>query len=206
VAENGEAALFLCLPHSPLSSIKNCVHINVNASSKRCVDALLHTRENKITTAQPTIAMDLKEKTEKLGGNPLIRYAILFIGLIVLFLSEGILTWKRTAERDAAGNVAAIQFDIGKLEQSIADKDSSSEDKKAWRVKINNLKENDLEDASMEAIAESVDAKNGIWLWSMAKLKGLAITCIGLLIIAASGGTHEKVGALVALGLVVARL
>ena len=150
--------------------------------------------------------MDLKEETKKLGSNSLIRYAILFIGLIVLFLSEGILTWKRTAERDAAGNVAAIQFDIGKLEMNIADKDSSTDDKKGWREEIKDLKETDLVDARMEAAAESVDAKNGIWLWSMAKLKGMAITCIGLLIIAASGGTHEKVGALVALGLVVARI
>ena len=85
--------------------------------------------------------MDLKEETAKLGSNSLIRYAILFIGLCVLFLSEGILTWKRTAERDAEGNVASIQFDIGKLEKNIADKDSSTDDKKAWREEITDLKE-----------------------------------------------------------------
>ncbi|MCP5536947.1 MAG: hypothetical protein H7A51_12040 [Akkermansiaceae bacterium] len=150
--------------------------------------------------------MDIKEETAKISGNPLIRYAILFIGLCILFLSEGILTWKRTAERDAAGNVDAIQFKIGKLEKDIADKDSSSDDKKAWREEVKDLKENDLDEARMEAASESVDAKNGIWLWSMARLKGLAIVSIGLLIIAATGGTHEKIGALVALGLVVARL
>ena len=150
--------------------------------------------------------MDITDETKKLGGNPLIRYALLLIGLLVLFLSESILTWKRTAERDAEGNVAAIQFDIGKLEKNIADKDSSSDDKKSWREEIKDLKENELVDARMEAAAEGVDAKNGIWLWSMARLKGMALISVGLLIIAAAGGKYEKVGALVALGLVIGRL
>ena len=126
--------------------------------------------------------------------------------ILVLFLSESVLTWKRTSERDAAGNVAAIQLDIGKLEKNIADKDSSADDKKAWREEIKDIKENDLDDARMEAASESVDAKNGIWLWSMARLKGMALISVGLLIIAATGGKYEKVGALVALGLVIGRL
>ena len=150
--------------------------------------------------------MDITDETKKLGGNPLIRYALLLIGLLVLFLSESILTWKRTAERDAEGNVAAIQFDIGKLEKNIADKDSSSDDKKSWREEIKDIQENELVDARMEAAAEGVDAKNGIWLWSMARLKGMALISVGLLIIAATGGKYEKVGALVALGLVIGRL
>lgn len=150
--------------------------------------------------------MDITDETKKLGGNPLIRYALLLIGLLILFLSESILTWKRTAERDAEGNVAAIQFDIGQLEKNIADKDSSSDDKKSWREEIKDLKENELVDARMEAAAEGVDAKNGIWLWSMARLKGMALISVGLLIVAATGGKYEKVGALVALGLVIGRL
>jgi hypothetical protein len=149
--------------------------------------------------------MDIKEETKKIGGNPLIRYAILFLGLLVLFLSEGVLTWKQTSERDAAGNVAKIQHEINMLEKDIADSDDSG-DKKDMREEIKDLKENDLVDASMEAASESVDAKNGIWLWSMVQLKGVALVSLGLLIIAATGGTHEKIGALVALGLVVTRL
>ncbi len=150
--------------------------------------------------------MDITDETKKLGGNPLIRYALLFIGLLVLFLSESILTWKRTAERDAEGSVAKIQFNIGKLEKQIADKDSSSDDKKAWREEIKDLKETDLDDARMEAASEGVDAKSGIWLWSMARLKGMALISVGLLIIAVTGGKYEKVGALVALGLCIGRL
>ncbi len=150
--------------------------------------------------------MDITDETKKLSSNPLIRYALLLIGLLVLFLSESVLTWKRTSERDAAGNVAAIQLDIGKLEKNIADKDSSADDKKSWREEIKDLKENELDDARMEAASESVDAKNGTWLWSMARLKGMALISVGLLIIAATGGKYEKVGALVALGLVIGRL
>lgn len=149
--------------------------------------------------------MDITEETQKLGSNPLIRYAVLFLGLIVLFLSEGILTWKSTSARDAAGNVDAIQYKVVKLEQKIADSDST-DDKKGYREEIKDLKEIDLVDARMEAAAESVDSKNGVWLWSMARLKGVAIISVGLLIIAATGGKSEKVGALIALGLVVARL
>ncbi len=149
--------------------------------------------------------MDINAETEKIGSNVLIRYAVLFLGLLVLFLSEGVLTWKQTSERDAAGNVAKIQHQINTLEKDIADSDDSG-DKKDMREEIKDLKENDLVDARMEAASESVDANNGIWLWSMVHLKGLAITSLGLLIIAASGGTHEKIGALVALGLVITRL
>jgi len=150
--------------------------------------------------------MDITDETKKLGSNPLIRYALLLIGLLILFLSESILTWKRTAERDAEGNVAAIQFDIAKLQKNIADADSSAEDKKAWREEIKEVKQPKLDDARMEAASEGVDAKNGIWLWSMTRLKGMALISVGLLIIAATGGKYEKVGALVALGLVIGRL
>ena len=149
--------------------------------------------------------MDIKAETEKIGSNVLLRYAVLFLGLLVLFLSEGVLTWKQTSERDAAGNVAKIQHQINTLERDIAYSDDSG-DKKDMREEIKDLKENDLVDARMEAAGESVDAKNGIWLWSMVHLKGVALVSLGLLVIAASGGTHEKIGALVALGLVITRL
>ena len=149
--------------------------------------------------------MDISEETQKIGSNPLLRYAILFLGIIVLFMSEGILTWKRTAERDARGDVEAIQFEINKLQKEIADSEDSDE-KKDKREEIKDLKENDLVDAQMEAASEAVDANNGIWIWSMARLKGAAIAAFGLLIIGITGGNHEKIGALVALGLILARM
>ncbi len=149
--------------------------------------------------------MDISEETQKLGSNPLIRYGILFIGLAVLFFSEGILTWKRTSARDAAGNVDAINYKIGKLTKDIADSDDS-DDKKDMREEIKDLKENDLVDARMDAAGEEVDSKTGTWLWSMASLFGAGVVALGLLIIGATGGKHEKIGALVALGLIVARM
>ncbi len=150
--------------------------------------------------------MDIKEETQKIGGNPLLRYAILVIGLLIMLFSEGVLTWKGTSQRDAAGNVAAIELDIAKLKQKIEDKDSSSDDKKEWREEIKDLRENELKDARMEAAEEGVDAQNGTWFWSMVRHLGGTLTCIGLLVVAATGGNHEKVGALVALGLILSRI
>ncbi len=150
--------------------------------------------------------MNIKEETRKIEGNPVIRYALLVIGLLVMLFSEGILTWKRTSERDAAGNVAAVQLDIAKLKQQIADKDSSSDDKKAWREEIKDLEENDLKDARMDAAEESVDAQNGVWFWGMVHHLGTALAALGLLVVAATGGSHEKIGALVALGLMLSRI
>ena len=149
--------------------------------------------------------MDITDETQKLTGNPLIRYAVLLIGLVILIFSQGILTWKMTSNRDAAGNVAAIELEMRFLEKDISDSDDSAE-KKDLRAKIKEIKEGDLVDAQMEAASESVDAKNGIWLWSMAHLLGAAIISLGLIIIAAAGTTHEKLGALIALGIIVARL
>ena len=149
--------------------------------------------------------MDITEETQKLTGNPIIRYAILLIGLAIIIFSQGVLTWKRTSDRDASGNVDAIQLKIMYMEKDISDSDDSKE-KKEIRETIKELKEGKLVDARMEAASESVDAKNGIWLWSMAHLLGVAIISMGLIVIAGIGSTHEKVGALIALGIIVARL
>lgn len=149
--------------------------------------------------------MDITEETKKIGGSSIMRYALLFLGLIILFLSQSVLTWKRTSERDAAGDIAAVQFDIKFLEDEIKNSDDAAE-KKDMREELKELKEEKLEDARFEAAAESVDAKNGIWLCSMLNLAGLGLSSLGLLIIAATGGSHEKLGALIAIGFIVTRL
>ena len=149
--------------------------------------------------------MDISEETQKIGANPIISYGILLIGLAILFFSQGILTWKRTSAQDAEGKIAAINYDIKMLEKEIEDSDDSDE-KKDLREEIKDLKENDLEDARQDAAGEAVDARNGIWFWSMANLKGAAIVALGLLIIAATGSKYEKIGALVGLGLIVSRM
>jgi len=149
--------------------------------------------------------MDITEETEKLTSNPLLRYAILLIGLLILFFSQGILTWKRTSERDAAGNVKSVELAIIELEKEVADSEDADE-KKDLRENIKDIKETELVKARMEAAGESVDAQNGIWLWSMARLGGAAVLSLGLLIIASVGSNHEKTGALIALGIIVSRL
>ena len=149
--------------------------------------------------------MDITEETQKLTGNPLLRYGILLIGLALLIFSQGVLTWKRTSDRDAGGYVAAIQLDIRYLEKDISDSDDAAE-KKEFREQIKDLREEKLLKAQMEAASESVDAQNGIWLWSMARLLGIGILSFGLVVIAAIGSNHEKVGALVALGVIISRL
>lgn len=149
--------------------------------------------------------MDLNEETQKLGGNAIIRYALLLLGLLIFLLSQTVLTWKSTSARDAAGSVDAIQLEMATLEKKAADAEKSDE-KKELREQAKDLKENDLEDARMEAAEESVDAKQGLWLWSMVRLKGLALMSMGLLVIAGVGSTHEKIGALVALGMIVTRI
>ncbi|BDS07520.1 hypothetical protein NT6N_25600 [Oceaniferula spumae] len=149
--------------------------------------------------------MDFNEETQKLGGNAVIRYALLLLGLLIFLLSQGILTWKSTSARDAAGQVEAVQYKIALLEKEKADSDSA-DDKKEYSEEIKGLKENDMEKVRMEAAEENVDSKTGIWLWSMARLKGIGIMCLGLLVIAGTGGSHEKIGALIALGLLVTRM
>lgn len=149
--------------------------------------------------------MDITDETQKLTSNPLIRYAILLIGLAVLIFSQGILTWKMTSNRDAAGSVDAIELEMMFLEKDISDSDDSAE-KKDIRAQIKEIKEGELVDAQMEAASENVDAKNGIWLWSMAHLLGVGIISLGLIVIAAAGTTHEKLGALIAIGVIVARI
>ena len=149
--------------------------------------------------------MDISEETQKIGANPLIRYGILLIGIAVLFLSEGILTWKHSSAVDAAGQVAAINHEINLLQKKVADSEDA-EEKKELREDIDALKDNVLEKAEIEAASESVDAKNGIWFWSLARLIGGGVVAFSLLVIAATGGNHEKLGALVALGLIVANI
>lgn len=149
--------------------------------------------------------MDLNEETKKLGGNAVIRYALLLLGLLVFLLSQSVLTWKSTSARDASGVVDAVQLEISNLQKKASDAEKS-DDKKKYREQADELKKNDLEDARMEAAEESVDAKRGVWFWSMARLKGAALMCLGLLVISAVGSNHEKVGALVALALIVTKL
>lgn len=146
--------------------------------------------------------MDISEETQKIGSNPIIRYGILLIGVAILFFSEGILTWKRTSAQDAAGEIAAINHKIDMLNKEIKDSDDSDE-KKDLREEISDLEDNDLEEARIDAAGEAVDAKTGIWFWSMVNIMGSGVVALGLLIIAATGGKYEKIGALVALGLIV---
>ena len=148
--------------------------------------------------------MDISEETQKIGSNPIIRYGILLIGVAILFFSEGILTWKRTSAQDAAGEIAAINHKIDMLNKEIKDSDDSDE-KKDLREEISDLEDNDLEEARIDAAGEAVDAKTGIWFWSMVNIMGSGVVALGLLIIAATGGKYEKIGALVALGLIVAQ-
>ncbi|MBK1855646.1 hypothetical protein JO972_11800 [Verrucomicrobiaceae bacterium 5K15] len=149
--------------------------------------------------------MDLNEETQKLGGNALFRYALVLLGLLLFLLSQGILTWKSTSARDASGKVEAVQFEIAMLEKDIEESESS-DDKKKMREEIDDLRKDDLKKARMEAAEESVDAKTGIWFWSMARLKAVGIMCLGFLVIAAVGSSHEKIGALVAFALLVTKL
>jgi len=149
--------------------------------------------------------MDLNEETQKLGGNPLFRYALLVLGLLVFFLSQSVLTWKSTSARDAGGKVEAIQFEISMLEKDIEESDSADE-KKEKRDEIKALRDEKLKEVRVEAAEESVDAKSGIWFWSMVRLLGVGIMSLGLLVIAGVGSSHEKVGALIALGLLVTKM
>ena len=149
--------------------------------------------------------MDFNEESQKIGGNPLFRYALLLLGLLVFFLSQSVLTWKSTSARDAGGKVEAIQFEISMLEKDIEESDSADE-KKDKRDEIKTLRDEKLKEVRMEAAEENIDSKSGIWFWSMARLKGIGIMCLGLLVIAGVGSSHEKIGALIALGLLVTRM
>lgn len=147
--------------------------------------------------------MDIETETKKIGSSPLIKYGLLAIGLVIFFFSQGILNWKSTSARDASGKVDAIQLKINKLDKEINDSEDT-EEKKDMREEIKDLKENDLEKASLNAISEDVDSKNGIWLWSMVNHIGGAVIALGLLVIGVTGCPHEKIGALVALGILIA--
>ena len=148
--------------------------------------------------------MDIKEEAQKMGSTPL-RYAILFIGLCLMLLSQSVLTWKTASSQDARGQIDAIQLEIKDLEREIEDS-SNSGDKKDMRDEIKDLKEVDLVDARLDAEAEGVDARTDIWITSMVKMGGLVLASFGLLIVATVASTHERIGALVALGFIITRL
>lgn len=146
--------------------------------------------------------MDIDTEIKKAGSNSFMRYGLLAIGIVILFFSQGVLNWKSTSARDASGKVDAIQYEISKLDKEINDTDSADK-KKDLGEEIKDLREDDLEDARMEAVGEDVDAKNGIWLWSMVNHLGSAIIALGLFVIAVTGCTHEKIGSLIALGVLI---
>ena len=148
--------------------------------------------------------MNLKEETQKLGDNAIIRYAPLLLGLLIFLLSQTVLTWKSTSARDASGAVEAIQFKIGMLEKKAADAEDS-DDKKEYREQAKDLKDDKLEKAQIEAAEESVDSKNGVWFWSMGRMMAAGILSLGLLFIAGVGVPHEKIGALIALALIITK-
>ncbi len=147
--------------------------------------------------------MDIDTEIKKAGGSSFVRYGLLFIGLVIFFFSQGVLNWKSTSARDAAGKVDAIQLKISKLDKEVNDSDNADE-KKDLREEIKDLRENDLEDARLDAVSEDVDSKNGIWFWSMVNHLGATVLALGLLVIAVTGCTHEKIGSLVALGILIA--
>jgi hypothetical protein len=147
--------------------------------------------------------MDIETETQKIESKPLIRYGILAIGLVLFFFSQGILTWKNTSARDASGKVDAIQLQISKIDMDI-NKSEDADEKKDMREEVKDLKENDLAEARLEATSEGVDSKNGVWLWSMVNHLGATVVALGLLLICATGSSHEKLGALIALAIIIA--
>ncbi len=149
--------------------------------------------------------MDIKEEAQKIGASGPMRYAVLFVGLSLLLFSQCILTWKSSSEQDARGQIASIQLEIEDLGREINDTDDKTK-KTSIGDEIKDLKTKDMVDARIEAAGEQVDAKSNIWITSMIKMLGLVLASFGLLILAATGGSHEKIGALVALGFIITRL
>ena len=148
--------------------------------------------------------MDIKEETQKMGSNPM-RYAILFIGLSLMLFSHSVLTWKNSSLQDAQGQIQVIGLEIEDLEREMADSNNSG-DKKDIRDEIKELKEEDLVDAVAEVKEERVDAGSNIWITSMIKMGGLVLSSLGLLIVASVGSSHERLGALVAIGYIITQL
>jgi len=73
--------------------------------------------------------MNITEETQKLAGNPLLRYGVLMIGLLIIILSQGVLTWKRTSPRDAMGEIAQIQLDIKYYQKDLDEAEKAAEKK-----------------------------------------------------------------------------
>ena len=148
--------------------------------------------------------MDIKEETQKLGGNPTVRYAPLMLGLLIFLFSQTVLTWKSSSARDASGAVEAVQLKISMLEKKAADAEDS-DDKKEYREQAKELQEDKLEEARIEAAEESVDAKQGVWFWSMVRMMGVSVMALGFIAIGVFGLAHEKIGALIALALMLTK-
>lgn len=139
-----------------------------------------------------------------IAGSP-VRYLVLAVGVILLVFSSGMATWKRTAERDAQGQVAQIQLAVAELERERADTDSSDR-KKEIDKQVKELRDEDLKEARIEAAEEAVDSKTGLWFWGMVGVLGMVVSSFGFLLIAVTGSSYERVGSLVALGFLLSRL
>lgn len=149
--------------------------------------------------------MNIQEESQKYGGNPFIRYALLAIGFLIFTFGEGMLTWKQTASTDAEGDVSSIELSIIKLNKEIDDA-KDADDKKDLRDEIKDLEKDDMDAARLDAMEATVASKNGIWFFSMLSVLGATIMGLGLIVIATYGGSHEKVGSLVALALIILKL
>lgn len=149
--------------------------------------------------------MDIEEEAKKIGGNPILRYAPLLIGLVLVLLSDGCQTWKRGSVEEARGNVAAIQLKISKLRER-ADDTESDKKKEKLREEAKELSDKGLADAQKKAAGEEVDAKNGVFLLAMLQWLGAVVAALGLVFIGAMGSNYEKAGALIAIGFLLTRL
>ena len=90
------------------------------------------------------------------------------------------------------------------LEKKAADAEDS-DDKKEYREQAKELQEDKLEEARIEAAEESVDAKQGVWFWSMVRMMGVSVMALWFIAIGVFGLAHEKIGALIALALMLTK-
>lgn len=147
---------------------------------------------------------DVDKAMSDIAGSP-VRYLVLAVGVLLLVFSSGMMTWKRTAERDAKGHVAKIQYEISELEAEQADTESADK-KKEFDAEIKEIREKKLKDARKEAASEAVDAGSGTWFLAMVGVLGQLVACLGLLLLAVTGSSYERLGSLVALGFLLSRL
>lgn len=149
--------------------------------------------------------MNIQDESQKFGGNIFFRYALLAIGFLTFTFGEGILTWKQTAVEDAAGDIDSIELQVAELIQEIEDTKDADE-KKDLREEIKELEDKDLAEARLDAQDARAASKNGVWFFSMISVLGSVVMGLGLIIIAIFGSSHEKVGALVTLGLIIIKM